>query len=453
MRTHIRCGKLFTGRGADAAAGQTIVIEAGRIAFVGLTAAAPPPRPEDTVQDHAGAFVMPGLIDLHTHISYGDAFTQEAIDLYGSMEYRALRAMHLARKVLDAGYTSIADPACSGLVSPAVRNAVEVGLFEGPRITAAGPALTSRQGLYDWYPSWIGVPPASTGVQVRNMDEAIEEIRRQTKEGVDIIKIALDGILSVPGKGLVSGFNQAEVSAMVTEAHRLGRVVAVHARGTEGAVQAARAGVDLILHASGMDDAAIEAALANGCAICPSLTLLTNNIDFSQPTDDSNVWWPPLQQKELDGAVAAITRARAAGVPVVTGSEAGFAITPCGEWHARELETYVRLLGFTPAEALHSTTIASARFLKEGDSVGEIAAGKWADLLVVDGDPLADITVLQDPSAILAVYKAGRAVERRAPFVSGRHVGEMSQGMWNSLYTREAVSRRGLGPLARRAAE
>ena len=152
--------------------------------------------------------------------------------------------------MLKVGFKSLLDPACAGLVTPALRDALFVGLFQGPRITCAGPALTSRQGLYDYFPSWIGVPPVSTGTLVTSRAEAIETIRRQTKDGVDIIKIAMDGIQGGNSGGLYAAFDQDETTAMVRETHRLGRKVVVHARGREGALYAARAGVDIIYHAS-----------------------------------------------------------------------------------------------------------------------------------------------------------------------------------------------------------
>ena len=203
---------------------------------------------------------MPGLSDLHTHLSYGNALGQEDIDLYASAEYRGLRGLCAAQRVLGAGYTALLDPACSGHVSSAVRDAIDCGMFVGPRITAAGPALTSRIGLYDYYPSWVGAPPESSGVLVKSTTEAIEEIRRQTKDGVDVIKIAMDGIYGDASRGLYAAFDLDETKAMVREGQRRCRQVAVHARGTEGARYAALAGADIIYHASRIDADGINAS-------------------------------------------------------------------------------------------------------------------------------------------------------------------------------------------------
>ena len=226
---------------------------------------------------------MPGLIDVHTHLAYGNAKSEEDIDLYSPMEFRALRGMFFAQKVAAAGYTSICSPGDAGQISLSVRNAINAGLFDGPRVTAAGPYLTTRQGLTDWYPTWIGVPDTSIGRLVTNDDEAIEEIRRQVKDGVDCIKIAMDGVQRRADGELIAAFTQDETDTMVRETHRLGKKAVAHAVGREATLYSARAGVDLIFHAFHLDDECIDAMLKTGSAIGPTLTLPRNIIDFTQP--------------------------------------------------------------------------------------------------------------------------------------------------------------------------
>ncbi len=245
MKQFIKCGKLFTGNAmANGPGDQYLVVGGDSITHVGSLSPGLQPGPGDTVTDYSRFFVAPGLIDIHVHLSYGNAKTEEDIDLYASVEFRALRGLEAAQKVLKAGYTSIADPATTSLVTPAIRDAIDAGLFVGPRITTSGRQITGRQGLSDWYPRWVGVPSTSIGVLVRNAAEGIEEIRCQIKDGVDFIKIAMDGDAMNPATGLSSGFTQEETTAMVTEAHRLGRKVITHARGAEAIRYAAKAGVD-----------------------------------------------------------------------------------------------------------------------------------------------------------------------------------------------------------------
>jgi imidazolonepropionase-like amidohydrolase len=344
---------------------------------------------------------MPGLADLHTHLSYGNARSEEELDLYGSLEYRTLRALAAAQRMLKSGYTALLDPACAGLTTPALRDALFVGMFTGPRITTGGPAITSRQGLYDYYPSWVGCPPCSTGELVRSPAEAIEAIRRQTKDGVDIIKLAMDGIQGGNHGGLYAAFTQEETTAMVREAQRLGRRVAVHARGREGVLYAARAGADILFHASRIDDD---------------------------------------QRAELADARVNLRRAYDRGVPILTGSETGFAVTPYGEWAARELELMVDYLDLPQDEVLQIATHRNRAYLRDGEGFDSLSPGKFADILIVDGDPLTDIAVLPKADAIVDVWLGGKRVSLPdMPVEIPRHPAELAQGMWNRVYTRAST--------------
>lgn len=439
-RTILLCGRLYDGGAGPPRASEALVIEGERIVHTGPIETAPEPRACDTVIDHRAHLVMPGLSDVHTHLSYGNARSEEEVDLYGSLEYRALRALAAAQRMLKAGFTALLDPACSGLVTPALRDALFIGLFDGPRITCAGQALTSRQGLYDYYPSWVGAPACSTGVLVTSLPEAIETIRRQTKDGVDVIKIAMDGIQGGNSGGLYASFNQEETTAMVREAHRLGRKVVVHARGREGALYAARAGVDIIYHASRIDAEGVRAALGEGSAICPSLLLLANNVQYAQPDDPSYDWWPNIQRRELASASRRLRAAYEAGVPFYTGSETGFAVTPYGEWSTRELTLMVRFLGLPADAVLRIATSENRRMLRGGADFDSLKPGKLADLLVFDGDPFARIEELEEPARIVEVWKGGVPVRLPdMPVDMPRHPSEASQGYWNRLYTRRST--------------
>jgi len=440
MKTVLLCGWLFTGAELTARPDQAIVIEGARITHVGPRAALPELGDDVRVIDRSARFVMPGLSDLHTHLSYGNARSEEEVDLYPGLEYRAIRALAAAQRMLKAGYTALLDPACSGLVTPALRDALFVGMFPGPRVTAAGQAITSRQGLYDYYPSWIGCPPCSTGRLVRSLPEAIEAIREQTKNTVDVIKIAMDGTQGGNSGGLIAAFDQDETTAMVREAHRLGRRVAVHARGREGALYAARAGVDILYHASRIDDEGIRAAAGEGCSICPSLMLLVNNIEFAQPDDPSYDWWPNIQRRELAAASKRLRLAHEAGIPFLSGSETGFAVTPYGEFSARELPVMMKYLGIDAPEALRIATGGNRRLLRGGKEFDSLAPGKLADFVVFDGDPLEDIAQLEERERFQEVWMNGKPVDLPDfPAEIPRHPSEASQGMWNRVYTRAST--------------
>ena len=445
MARHIKCGKLFTGKEDKALENQTLVIENDTLKFVGSSSEAPVPASTDEVIDHSGHFVMPGLIDMHVHLSYGNAKSEEDIDLYASLEFRALRGLESAQRVLAAGVTTIADPTTTGQVSLAIRDAVDAGLFVGPRISTSGRQITNRQGLSDWYPSWIGVPDTSIGVLCRDAAEGIAEIRLEVKDGVDFIKIAIDGDSMNPASNvLVAGYDQDEMSAMVKEAHRLGKKVVVHARGAEGVLYSARAGADVIFHAAWMDDEGLEAVIKNGCSLCPSLSLVVNDIDFTRPGDGCYPAFPDAHKEELEKACQSLPKAREAGVNFMLGTDSGFAVTPYGEWHARELEHYVKYLGFSPAETLRCATVNNGTFVRENGEVGLLDVGKLADILVIDGDPLADITVLQDRSRIREIIQGGETINIDKDKNVRRLRSEFSYDMWSDVYTQERIAEIGM---------
>jgi imidazolonepropionase-like amidohydrolase len=442
MTKHVHCGSFFAGNEDKEHKNWTLVVgDDGAIVYAGPTAAAPLPGPNATVVDFSGLFVMPGLLDVHTHLAYGNAKTEEDIDLYQPLEFRAIRGLFFAQKVVAAGYTSICAPGDAGQISLSVRNAIRAGLFEGPRVTAAGRYLTTPQGLTDWYPTWIGAPETSIGRLVSGRDEAIEEIRRQAKNGVDCIKIALDGFHRRPNGELVAAFTQEETSVMVQEAHRLGKKVVVHARGREAVLYAARAAVDLIFHAYYLDDECIEEMLKSGSAIGPTLTFLRNIVDFTQPHEPAATKGRiDDTQEEFEIACENLRKAHKAGVPMLTGTDSGFAVTPYGEWHARELEIFVEHLGFTPAEALRATTEVTARFMADGHNIGVLEKGRAADFIAVDGSPLQNVSILQDKSRIRAVHIDGKLMQIPNRGYDPRQVTDFAWTNWNDLYTQERVA-------------
>ncbi len=440
MAKHFQCGTLFTGTDIGAVSDHTIVADGERITYVGPSATAPKPERGDETVDHSDAFVMPGLIDVHVHISYGNAMNEEDIDLYAPVEFRAIRAMMAAQQVLKAGVTSMADPAITGRVTLAVRDAIDAGLYVGPRITSSGRQITSRQGLSDYYPTWIGCPDTSVGLLVRNVEEAVEEIRVQVKDGVDMIKLAADGVYVNPRTGELGGcFSQDELDAMVTESHRLGKKVISHARGREGIIQSAKAGCDIIFHAFYIDDEGIDLCLEKDLAICPTFALMVNGAEFTQPTDGNAGIVDLMKQIYIDGCEN-LRRAKDAGVRFLAGTDSGFAITPYGEWHARELEFLVNGLGFTNGEALQIATSGNATMLRHAADVGQLAEGRLGDFLALDANPLDDIKVLQDKSKIRAIYLGAEEVDVPDHVYNPATMSHFSYDMWSEEYTQEKVA-------------
>jgi imidazolonepropionase-like amidohydrolase len=442
MKTFVRCGQLFTGQENEAQKNAALVYdESGRIVYAGAEKGAPKRSGGDRAIDHSGQFVMPGLIDVHTHLAYGNAKTEEDIDLYSPLEFRALRGMFFAQKVAAAGYTAICSPGDAGQVSLSIRNAINAGLFDGPRVMAAGPYLTTHQGLTDWYPTWIGAPETSIGKLVFSIDQAIQEIRRQVKNGVDCIKIAMDGIQRRPDGELIAAFTQEETDAMVRETHRQGKKAVAHAVGREATLYSARAGMDLIFHGFGSDDECIAAMKKSGSALCPTLTQPKNVMEFTQPHEPAALKGrPEATEQRYKLGCANLKKAKKAGIPFLTGTDTGFAVTPYGEWHARELELFVDDLGFSKAAALRAATEVNARFMADTASIGVLAAGRMADFIAWDGSPLADIAVLQDKRRLRGVYIAGREIKIADRPYDPRKVTDFSLSNWTDLYTQARVA-------------
>jgi imidazolonepropionase-like amidohydrolase len=442
MKTFVRCGQLFTGREDEAQKNAALVYDKeGRLTYAGAEKGAPKRRDGDQVIDYSGQFVMPGLIDVHTHLAYGNAKTEEDIDLYSPLEFRALRGMFFAQKVAAAGYTAICSPGDAGQVSLSIRNAINAGLFDGPRVMAAGPYITSHQGLTDWYPTWIGAPTTSIGKLVTTVAEAVEEVRWQVKNGVDCIKIAMDGIQRRPDGELIATFTQEETDIIVRETHRMGKKAVSHAVGREATLYSARAGVDLIFHGFHLDDECIAAMKKTGSMLCPTLTQPKNVIEFTQPHE------PAGQKGRIEATVARyklgcanLKKAIKAGIPFLTGTDSGFAVTPYGEWHARELELFVDDLGFSKAGALRAATQTNARFMTHGDEIGVLETGRAADFIAWDGSPLADIGILQDKRRLRGVYIAGKEIRIADRPYDPRRVTDFSLSNWTDLYTQARVA-------------
>ncbi|WP_233827656.1 metal-dependent hydrolase family protein [Paraburkholderia sp. ZP32-5] len=390
-----------------------VVTEGERIAWVGSRDALPQQYagPDWERIDLPGRTVMPGLIDGHTHISFGEARSEEELALYTPVEFRTLKAAWNARKVLQAGVTSAFDAATTYNIAQSVRDAIDSGMYEGPRFAVSGKQLTSHQGLEDSFPNGMEFPPGQAGVLVGSASDIVKMIRYQVKDGVDAIKVSgSNDSLITPDSLDGAAFTDEEFVLIAKEAHRLGRMCNVHARSRDAIIAAAKAGFDVIYHASYIDEEGIEACLKSGSIICPTLPLLTNILEAC---DGKQSGLMDALQREYEAARTNLPRAYRAGIPFVQGSESGWSPIPYGHWHAREMEIFVKDFGFSTLEAIHAGTLGATRMLRRfGHEVGKLEAGRYADLLVIDGDPTVDITVLQKPSRFDFIFKGGKPVDR-----------------------------------------
>lgn len=383
------------GTGAPARTGESVLVEGNRITSVGPDAA---PTADDVRRiDATGKTLMPGLIDCHCHISFGEARTQEEQDLYTGVESRTLRSAFNLEKVLRAGVTGFSAPGGSYYIGVALRDAVANGMLRGPRLTTAGRFITTSNGIADFYPTSVGVPEGSIGTVANTTDEMRTEVRQQIKNGVDLIKI---GDTST---GEWTAFRREEIAAITDMAHQLGRSVTIHARGSQAVDFAVSAGVDWIMHGDRMTDDVIERLAESGIPLCPTLTLIANLYEWGHLVGVPEHKKDAYKRLLVDFASPALVKAHEAGVPFMTGTDSGFAVTPYGEWHARELELLMTYAGHSSLEAIRAATSNSAVALGLDGQVGTVAAGQIADLLLVDGDPVADITVLQDRNRLTVI--------------------------------------------------
>jgi imidazolonepropionase-like amidohydrolase len=404
--------------GAKPRSDQALFVEDGRIARLGareaVAAFAAGRGPHETV-DAAGMTVMPGLIDAHCHVSYGDILSVEELDLYAGVEFRAIRAAHNVRKVLRAGVTAICDPGSTWNISVAVRDAINCGMIEGPRMASAGRYITTFNAIGSFWPTWMEHPRSSFAVLCNTRDEMITEVRREVKEGVDIIKVAGDGdAMQSHARESEGSLSPDDLRAIAEITHRLGRRCTIHARTGAVAAAAAAAGFDWLIHASYLDEKQLGTVLRCKTPINPTLSLLANTLDWA-PELGASQGLIDAYKREIEAASKGLTKAYREGIMIIAGTDSGQGAVPYGEWHARELEHLMHYLGMSAMDALKAGTINAAFTLGMEGEIGTLEEGKLADILVVDGDPLADIQVLQDKARLKLIMKGGAMVDTETP--------------------------------------
>jgi imidazolonepropionase-like amidohydrolase len=403
-------GRLLDTASETVVTDATVLVEGTRVSFAG-------PGAPDDIPDEAtevsldGRTIMPGLVDAHAHLTYtattltdGLRFTEPR----NSLEYNTVGAVENARVHLERGVTSIRDIGARGSIAVAIRDAVEDGIVPGPRVRASGPILTTTGGLLDVHPPWLS-SRAGMITEVNGVDEVIRAVREQAKLRVDNVKLEASGEWISPyATSKTPTMRFEEVEAAVEVAHARELTVAAHAKASEAIVTAADAGVDTIEHGTYLDDGGIEAMRDNDVALVGTLTgqtdIATKAIGTGQPRH-----LVEQLQAEIDTLADAVRRAHEAGITVLTGTDSGPPHSAQGNT-SEEVGYLVERAGFTPMEALVAGTRVTAERIGL-DDVGVLAAGRRADLLVVDGDPVADVTCLQDPENLDVVMKDGVVLE------------------------------------------
>ncbi len=400
----IENGDVIDGMGNEPQRGMDVVIDGDRIVEVRPAGEGEQAQDGTTRIDAAGKTVMPGLIDAHCHMTYGNSMTQEEQDIFTSVEGRTLRAAWNLQKVLAAGVTGISQPGGSYFIGVALRDGIAEHRVKGPRMSAAGRYITTSNGLTDWYPDDTGAVEGSIGIRCNTIDEMIAEVRSQVKAGVDFIKLADSPY------GEYQSFRDSELVAVADLAHQLNKRCTIHARGDAEVNASARAGFDWIMHGNSMTKETVELLAEKDIPLVPTILLLEQWAVHGPAIGSPR---PIVEgcRRMLEMTAESLHLAHDAGVKFVIGTDSGFAMTPYGEWHAKELELLMHYGGLSELEAIGAGTYNAGLTLGLEGEVGAVAPGMLADVLVVDGDPSKDITVLQDHDRIETIILDGEIVD------------------------------------------
>ncbi|GAB3560548.1 metal-dependent hydrolase family protein [Spirosoma fluminis] len=406
QRTLIHCGNLFDGVRNDMQREMTIVVEGNKITAVqkGFTL----PVGQDRVVDMKARTVLPGLIDMHVHLESEtrrggliDRFTQNVPDV-------AFQAANYAKKTLLAGFTTVRDLGGTG-INVALRNAVNRGMVDGPRILTVGKSIATTGGHADptngFRKDLMGDPGPEEGV-INGPDEARKAVRQRYKDGSDLIKItATGGVLSNAKDGSGPQFSDEELKAIVETAKDYGFAVAAHAHGAEGIKRAVRAGVQTIEHGTYMDDEAIELFKKHGTYYVPTIIAGKTVADSARMFGYYPALVTPKALAVGPKIQATFGKAYKAGVKIAFGTDAGVYIHG---YNAKEFE-YMVEAGMPPVEAIKSALMTNAKLLGLDTQIGSVEAGKFADIIAVDENPIQNIKTLQ---AVRFVMKEGKVYKQ-----------------------------------------
>lgn len=408
-RTLVHAGTLIDGLGKTPRREVTVVVEKGKI--TGVEAGYREPGAGEVAIDLRDHTVLPGFIDLHVHLgsesspqAYIERFTWEAEDV-------VLRAAHHARLTLEAGFTTVRNLGDNGHATVSLRDAITKGWAVGPRIFTAGKSIATTGGHADPTNGWaerISFDPGPAEGVINGPDEAAKAVRQRYKEGADLIKItATGGVLSLAKSPDNPQFTEEEIKAIITTAHDYGMTVAAHAHGAEGMKRAIRAGIDSIEHGTRLDDEVLRLMKDRGTYLVPTLSAGR----FVGEKSKVEGFYPDVVRPKAAAIGSEIQamfrRALASGVKIGFGTDAG--VSPHGD-NAREF-VYMVEGGMTPMKAIQSATVEAAKLLKVEDELGSVTPGKWADLIAVTRDPLADVSALLEVDFVMkagVVYKGGK---------------------------------------------
>jgi imidazolonepropionase-like amidohydrolase len=405
MTTAIRAGSLIDGSGRDPIRNATILIDGNQI--MGIDPSGAVPRDAEVI-DASGMTVMPGMIDCHVHLLFElESVQQQQLTPFSLTVAKGLQN---ARKTLEAGITSARD---AGGTPRGVKLAIDQGLVPGPRLRISVNVMSQSGGHGDdTMPNGAVVPLIPTSPEIPHaVADGVEEVRRVVRSllraGADVIKLcSTGGVLSPADEPDASQFSPEEIATIVYEARAAGKPAMAHAQGTQGIKNAVLAGVASIEHGIYLTEEVCAAMKQRGTYLVPTLIAPLWVLRRAEADPNSVPPYGVRKSKEvMEVHKASFRMAAELGVPIAMGTD--MAVGPHG-MNAEELERMCDG-GLTPMQAIVATTKTAAECIRLGDKVGTLEPGKLADLLVVDGDPLADIRVLQDKDKLALIMKDGRA--------------------------------------------
>lgn len=398
-------GALIDGTGKSIQENSAVLIDNDTIVDVG-------PRETTTVPescevlDISGKILLPGLIDTHVHLHIGE---HDLIipsgglppELGQPLTFIGIKGYAHAKRAFEMGFTTIRDAGDVGYLSVALRDAVNTGIVEGPRIVASGQWLSATGGHADYLPLWLKRTDDASNV-VDGIDDMLKAVRRQIKMKTDWIKLYVTGGIMDPEDK--QEFTDDELKAAIDEAHGKEKYVMGHCMHARGTLAGLKAGLDTIEHGTDLTEEIVELMLQKGTCLVPTIAVQQAIVNKGQEFG--------LPQTYVERFAAHVEKGRKsfamalkAGVPIALGTDAGFNVMLHGE-NAKELEALAGY-GMSPMQAIVAATSQAASALRLGDKIGTVERGKLADLIVVNGNPLEDLLILQDSQNILLVMKEG----------------------------------------------
>lgn len=404
--TVIKNGSLFDGTGKAPLPAATLQTKDGLITYAGTAASAPTAPPDAQVIDAKGGMILPGLVEAHFHATYFNVAELADLDIKYPVEYVTLLAAANAKLALECGYT--AARSCGSLhnIDVWLKKAIDHDLHPGPRMAAAGREICGSGGLMDWNPDYLKLGMEGLILLVNGPLESRAAVRKLAKDGVEWVKTYPSGDAASPHADHHSTcMTREELDAAVAEAHNFKLKVTGHCRSTAGIKNALLAGFDAIEHATFIDDETLGLLLQRNVPVVPALYFEKASIErgkeFGMPQRVIDG-----HKETLEGGVESAKRILNAGGRLGMGGDYGFAWTPHGDY-AKELTFFVKEVGFSSLDTLKCATKTGAEILGREKDLGTLEAGKLADVLVVDGDPVKDISILENRSKFIAVLQGG----------------------------------------------